>query len=67
MPDLVLRDELLQDLGDILEVGFVVVKLHLVDQSRQLVHLLLRTLVVTAQILRQLLWREDGRRDSRPP
>lgn len=65
MPDLVLRDELLQDLGDILEVGFVVVKLHLVDQSRQLVHLLLRTLVVTAQILRQLLWREDG--DSRPP
>lgn len=56
--DLVLRDELLQDLRNILKVGFVLIKLHPVDQRCQLVHLLPRTLVVTSQILRQLLQRK---------
>ncbi|KAA8586589.1 hypothetical protein FQN60_000425 [Etheostoma spectabile] len=55
MSDLVLRDKLLQDLGHILEVGFILLKLHPVDQRCQLVHLLPRTLVVASQILRQLL------------
>lgn len=41
MSHLVLRDELLQDLGNIVEVGFIVLELHPVDQRRQLVHLLL--------------------------
>lgn len=64
MPDLVLRDELLQDLGNVVEVGFVLLKLHPVDQRCQLVHLLPRTLVVASQILRQLLEGADGRRDD---
>lgn len=41
MSDLVLGDELLQDLGNIVEVGFILLKLHPVDQRCQLVHLLL--------------------------
>lgn len=59
MPDLVLWDELLQDLRNIVEVGFIFLKLHPVDQRRQLVHLLLQTLVVASQILGQLLERDD--------
>ncbi len=60
LSDLILRDELLQDLGDVLEVGFLLLKLHPVDQRCQLVHVLPRTLVVSSQILRQLLCREDS-------
>lgn len=59
MSDLVLRDELLQDLGNIVEVGFILLKLHPVDQRCQLVHLLLRTLVVASQILGQLLYSKN--------
>lgn len=53
--NLVLRDQLLQDLGDVVEVGLVLLILHPVDQRRQLVQILLRTLVVAPQILWQLL------------
>lgn len=58
--DLVLRDQLLQDLGDVVEVRLVIFELHPVDECRQLVNVLLRTLVVTSQIFRQLLL---GQRD----
>lgn len=54
-PDLVLRDEVLQDLGNVMETGFVLFKADSVDQSCQLVHFLPRTLVVAPQILGQLL------------
>ena len=57
MSDLVLRDELLEDFGK-LEVGLVLLKLHPVDESRQLVDLLSGALVVAAEIFRQLLFQE---------
>lgn len=53
--DLVLRNKILQDLGDVVEVGLVLLVLHPVDQRRQLVQVLLRTLVVAPKILGQLL------------
>lgn len=61
MSNLVLRDELLQDLGDVMEVGLVLLILHPVDQRCQLVQILLRTLVIAPQILWQLL---QGRKDN---
>lgn len=65
MSNLVLRDELLQDLGDVVEVGLVLLILHPVDQRRQLVQILLRTLVVAPQILWQLLQGgEDGQQSG---
>lgn len=53
--DLVLWDEILQDLGDVLEVRLVIFKFNPVDQCCQLVDLLSWTFVVASQILRQLL------------
>lgn len=53
--DLVLRDEILQDLGDVLEVRLVVLKFDPVDQRCQLIDLLSWTFVVASQILWQLL------------
>lgn len=53
--DLVLGNKILQDLGDVVEVGLVLLVLHPVDQRRQLVQVLLWTLVVAPKILWQLL------------
>lgn len=55
MSHLVLGDDVLQDLGNILEVGFILLELHPVDERCQLLHILLRTLVVTTEILGKLL------------
>ncbi|TNN61989.1 hypothetical protein EYF80_027824 [Liparis tanakae] len=52
--DLVLGDELLQDPGDVLEVRLVLLKLHPVDQRRQLEDLLPHTAVVAAQKISSL-------------
>lgn len=55
MPDVVLGDQVLQDLGHAAEVGLVLVELDPVDESGQLLHLLPGTGVVAPQVFRQLL------------
>lgn len=52
---MVLRDQVLQDLGGVLEVRLVIFKLNPVDERGQLVDVLPGTFVVASEVLGQLL------------